>query len=160
MATETITLSNDYITVLNNQERLSGFTHKFTIPYTELNRLTTLSGTTDVGTVNLAATLPADWMVTKAAINVTTAFAGTGGLAIEVGTDGDPNNFITSTSVLTAAPTITLAGAAPTTLAGSFAAASDVLCATFTNSVSGSIAAASAGSVDIFLGIWSLNELG
>ena len=84
-------------------------------------------------------------------VNVTTAFAGTGGLSIKVGTDGDDDNFITATSVLTAGPIIVGAGAAPATLAGSFAAASDALQAKFTNSTSGSPSALTAGECDIYL---------
>ena len=96
----------------------------------------------------------------KALGNVTTACAGTGALAIEVGTDGDPNNFITSTSVAAVGPIITGAGAAPTTLAGTFAAASDALEALFTNSSSGSPSALTAGECDIYLAMHSANSVG
>lgn len=142
--------------VLTNQERTNGFTHKWKIKYTDIDEG---SGATDTVTASLMAS-PVDFVVTKAAINVVTAFTGSGGLAVEVGTDGDPNNFITSTSVLTAGPTITGAGATPTTLAGSFAAASDAIEALFTNSVSGSPSALTAGEIDIYLGVLNLNDVG
>ena len=93
-------------------------------------------------------------------VNVTTAFAGTGALAVEVGTDGDPNNFITSTSVAAVGPIIAAIGAAPVTLAGTFAAASDVIEALFTNSSSGSPSALTAGECDIYIAMHSANSVG
>ena len=110
-------------------------------------------------TVSLGST-PTDFVITKALVNVPTAFAGTGALALEVGTDGDPNNFITSTSVAAVGPIITGAGAAPTTLAGAFAAAADALEALFTNSSSGSPSALTAGECDIYLAMHSANSVG
>ena len=154
MANTDVTLGNSRKVVLSNQERAQGFTHKYTVKYTDIDEGT---GSSDTVTVALGNT-PTDFVITKAAVNVTTAFAGT--LAIEVGTDGDPNNFITSTSVTAVGPIITGAGAAPTTLAGTFAAASDALEALFTNSSSGSPSALTAGELDIYLAMHSLNDVG
>ena len=156
MANTDVTLGNSRKVVLSNQERAQGFTHKYTVKYTDIDEGT---GSSDTVTVALGST-PTDFVITKAAVNVTTAFAGTGALAIEVGTDGDPNNFITSTSVTAVGPIITGAGAAPTTLAGTFAAASDALEALFTNSSSGSPSALTAGELDIYLTMHSLNDVG
>ena len=156
MANTDVTLGNSRKVVLSNQERAQGFTHKYTVKYTDIDEGT---GSSDTVTVALGNT-PTDFVITKAAVNVTTAFAGTGALAIEVGTDGDPNNFITSTSVAAVGPIITGAGAAPTTLAGTFAAASDALEALFTNSSSGSPSALTAGELDIYLTMHSLNDVG
>ena len=156
MANTDVTLGNSRKVVLSNQERAQGFTHKYTVKYTDIDEGT---GSSDPVTVALGST-PTDFVITKAAVNVTTAFAGTGALAIEVGTDGDPNNFITSTSVTAVGPIITGAGAAPTTLAGTFAAASDALEALFTNSSSGSPSALTAGELDIYLAMHSLNDVG
>tara|TARA_Y100001938_G_scaffold149960_1_gene238929 strand:- start:1731 stop:2201 length:471 start_codon:yes stop_codon:yes gene_type:complete len=156
MANTDVTLGNSRKVVLSNQERAQGFTHKYTVKYTDIDEGT---GSSDTVTVALGNT-PTDFVITKAAVNVTTAFAGTGALAIEVGTDGDPNNFITSTSVTAVGPIITGAGAAPTTLAGTFAAASDALEALFTNSSSGSPSALTAGELDIYLAMHSLNDVG
>lgn len=156
MANTDVTLGSARKSTLSNQARAQGFTHKFKILYTDIDEG---SGSTDTVTVSLGDT-PTDFIVTKALINVTTAFAGTGAMTVQVGTDGDPNNYITATSILAVGPTIAGAGAAPVTLAGSFAAASDALEALFTNSSSGSPSALTAGEMDIYLAMHSANDLG
>ena len=156
MANTDVTLGDTRKTLLSNQERAQGFTHKYTIKYTDIDEG---SGSSDTVTVSLGST-PTDFVISRAAINVTTAFAGTGALAVEVGTDGDPNNFITSITVMTAGPTISAVGGAPVTLAGTFAIASDALEALFTNSSSGSPSALTAGEMDIYLAMHSLNNVG
>jgi len=156
MANTDVTLGSARKSILSNQERAQGFTHKFKILYTDIDEG---SGSSDTVTVSLGDT-PTDFIVTKALINVTTAFAGTGAMTVQIGTDGDPNNYITATSILAVGPTIAGAGAAPVTLAGSFAAASDALEALFTNSSSGSPDALSAGEMDIYLAMHSANDLG
>ena len=156
MANTNVTLPDARKSVLSNQERAQGFTHKFKVLYTDVDEG---GGSSDTVTVTLGNT-PTDFIITKALVNVSTAFAGTGAMAIEVGSDGDPNNFISSTTVLTAGPIIVGAGAAVKTLAGSFAAASDVLSAVFTNSSSGSPSALSAGELDIYLAMHDVNDLG
>jgi hypothetical protein len=156
MANTDVTLDNARKSVLSNQERAQGFTHKYTIKFTDIDEG---GGSSDTVTVALGAT-PTDFIITKAMVNITTAFAGTGGLSIQVGTDGDPNNFITATSVLTAGPLISAIGAAPVTLAGTFAVASDALEALFTNSSSGSPSALTAGELDIYLAMHGANDVG
>ena len=156
MANTDVTLDNARKSVLSNQERAQGFTHKYTIKYTDIDEG---SGSSDTVTVSLGDT-PTDFVISKTLVNITTAFAGTGGLSIQVGTDGDPNNFITATSVLTAGPLISAAGAAPVTLVGTFAVASDALEALFTNSSSGSPSALTAGELDIYLAMHSANDVG
>ena len=156
MANTDVTLDNARKSVLSNQERAQGYTHKYTIKYTDIDES---SGSTDTVTVALGDT-PTDFVISKTLVNTRVAFAGTGGLSIQVGTDGDPNNFITATSVLTAGPLISAIGAAPVTLAGTFAVASDALEALFTNSSSGSPSALSAGELDIYLAMHSANDVG
>jgi len=156
MATANVTLDNARKSVLSNQERAQGFTHKYTIKYTDIDEG---SGSSDDVVVALGNT-PTDFVISKTLVNTRVAFAGTGGLSIQVGTDGDPNNFITATSVLTAGPLISAIGAAPVTLAGTFAVAADALIATFTNSSSGSPSALSAGELDIYLAMHSANDVG
>ena len=156
MANTDVTLDNARKSVLSNQERAQGFTHKYTIKYTDIDEG---SGSSDTVTVSLGDT-PTDFVISKTLVNIRTAFAGTGGLSIQVGTDGDPNNFITATSVLTAGPLISAIGAAPVTLAGTFAVASDALEALFTNSSSGSPSALTAGELDIYLAMHSANDVG
>ena len=156
MANTDVTLGSARKSTLSNQARAQGFTHKFKILYTDIDEG---SGSSDTVTVALGDT-PTDFIVTKALINVTTAFAGTGAMTVQIGTDGDPNNYITATSILAVGPTIAGAGAAPVTLAGSFAAASDALEALFTNSSSGAPEDLSAGEMDIYLAMHSANDLG
>lgn len=156
MANTDVTLPNARKSVLSNQERAQGFTHKYTIKFTDIDEG---SGSSDTVTVTLGAT-PTDFIISKAMVNVTTAMAGTGALTIQVGTDGDPNNFITATSVAAVGPIISAVGAAPVTLAGTFAAASDQLEALFTNSSSGSPSALTAGELDIYLAMHSANDVG
>jgi len=156
MANTDVTLGDTRKTILSNQERAQGYTHKWTIKYTDIDEGT---GSSDTVTVTMGNT-PTDFVISKALVNVTTAFAGTGALAIELGTDGDPNNFIASTSVAAVGPIIGGAGAAPATLAGTFAAAADALEALFTNSSSGSPSALTAGQLDIYLAMHDANAVG
>ena len=156
MANTDVTLDNARKNVLSNQERAQGFTHKYTIKYTDIDEG---SGSSDTVTVALGNT-PTDFIISKAMVNVRTAMTGTGALTIQVGTDGDPNNFITATSVTAVEPIISAVGAAPVTLAGTYAAASDALEALFTNSSSGSPSALTAGELDIYLAMHSANDVG
>ena len=156
MANTDVTLDNARKSVLSNQERAQGFTHKYTIKFTDIDEG---SGSSDTVTVTLGAT-PTDFVISKAMVNVTTAMAGTGALTIQVGTDGDPNNFITATSVAAVGPIISAIVAAPVTLAGTFAAASHQIEALFTNSSSGSPSALTAGELDIYLAMHSANDVG
>tara|TARA_Y100001934_G_scaffold266371_1_gene345724 strand:- start:150 stop:620 length:471 start_codon:yes stop_codon:yes gene_type:complete len=156
MANTDVTLDNARKSVLSNQERAQGFTHKWKVLFTDVDEG---SGSSDTVTVALGNT-PADFVISKAMINVSTAFAGTGGLSIKVGTGDDDDNFITATSVLAAGPIISAAGSAPATLTGSFAAASNALQAKFTNSSSGSPSALTAGELDIYLAMHDANDVG
>ena len=156
MANTNVTLPNARKSVLSNQERAQGFTHKWKDLFTDIDEG---SGSSDTVTVALGDT-PTDFVISKAMINVSTAMTGTGALAAELGTDGDPNNFIESTSVTAVGPIIAAVGAAPKTLAGTFAAASDALQVKFTNSSSGSPSALTAGELDIYLAMHDANDVG
>lgn len=145
MANTDVTISQ--VDILSLQEKAAGFTHKWTIAYTDVDEGT---GAADTVTAALGNT-PSNFIVAKVAANVTTAFAGTGAFTMEVGTDGDPNNFIESTSVKSAGTILAAAGAAPATLAGSHDQAADALEVVFTNATSGSPSALTAGSVDIYM---------
>ena len=158
MANYTATLGDTRKTTLSNQERAQGFTHKYTIKYTDIDD-DDASSTGDTVTVALGNT-PTDFVITKALVNVTTAFAGGGTLTIDVGTDGDEDNFISLKSVTSVGPIIELAGAAPVTMAGTYAAAADALEAHFINSSSASPSALSAGELDIYLAMYDCNDLG
>ncbi len=139
-------------------KRQTGFTHRFRIPFDIINTSTwTTQG--DTVTVTLGAT-PAKFIVDKAAVNISTAFATTGTLTIQVGTDGDPDNFIDAQDAKTAAVLIGASGAVPVTEAGTIGVASDVLVARFTTQGStGAPADITAGVAEIFLSIIDLADL-
>jgi len=134
------------------QTRETGFTHRWRIPYDVINTSTwTTQG--DTVTVTLGTT-PTKFIVDKAAANVSTAFATTGTLTMEVGTSSDTDNYITATTVKTAANIVTAAGAVPVTLVGSHGVAAVTLVARFnTQAATGAPADITAGSVDIYLAI-------
>ena len=158
MANYTATLDNSRKSVLSNQERAMGFTHKYNIKYTDIDDDSATS-TGDTITVALGNT-PTDFVILKAMVNVTTAFAGGGTLTVDVGFDGDEDNLINLKSVTAVGPIIELAGAAPVTVAGTYAAAADALQAHFINSSSSNPAALTAGELDIYLAMYDCNELG
>ena len=156
MANTDVTLDNARKDVLSNQERAQGFTHKYKILYTDIDE----GGSSSDTVTAVLGNTPTDFVVTRAMVNVTTAFAGTGGLSIQVGTAGDPNGFITATSVLTAGPIATQVGATTAAAAACIGTTAQVMEAFFTNSSSGSPSALSAGELDIYLAVHSANDLG
>jgi hypothetical protein len=145
MADTAVTIARARTSTLSLEEQARGFSNKFTVNYADIASGT---GATDTVTMTLGA-LPAKWVVNNALVNIRTAFAGTGGLAVIVGTTTSTNTFVTSQSVLTAG---VLAGV-PTTATIRTATASVSMVATFTNSVSGSPSALTAGELDIYLNI-------
>ena len=159
MANYTATLSDSQKSLLSAQARAySGFTHKWTVKYTDIDDDSATS-TGDTITVALGNT-PANFIIMRAMVHVTTAFAGGGTLTIDVGTDGDEDNFINLKAVTAVGPIIELAGAAPVTVAGTYAAAADALQAHFINASSSNPAALSAGELDIYLSMISADDVG
>jgi hypothetical protein len=156
MADTAITISDDRVSILSNQEILTGFTHKFKVLYSDVALGT---GSTDTVTMNLGAT-PARFIVSQAAVNVTTAFAGTSTITLQVGKTGTLNNFIADTSVKTIAfiqPSTGMNTLA--TIAGSTATTATNLVATFTNAGGGSPSALTAGELDIYLAVRDTTRL-
>lgn len=156
MADTAVTLSKVRFTPLTNPERALGYTHKWTIPYGDI---ALGAGSTDTVTVTLGST-PAKFLCTQAMVNVTTAFAGTGGLTIKVGATDD-DFAVAAVTVLTAGILQPSTGAntvaAPT---GAIGVAAQTLKAIFTNSVSGSPSALTAGSLDIYLSMADTTNIG
>jgi hypothetical protein len=138
--------------------RQTGFTHRYRVPFDILNDATwTTQG--DTVTVTLGST-PTKFLVDKAAVNISTAFATTGTLTIQVGTDGDPDNFVDAQDAKTAAVLAGAAGAIPVTEAGSYGIASDVLVARFTTQgATGAPADITAGVAEVFLSVKDLGDL-
>lgn len=151
MADTAVTLPVTRVSPLSNQERGDhGYNAKFKVLYTDVAYGT---GSSDTVTVTLGA-LPAKWVVDKAAVNVTTAFAGTTAFTIIVGTTTTTNNFIASTSVMTAGLIQPSTGKnTVATISGSTGTATKNLVAVFTNATGGSPSALTAGELDIYLSI-------
>ena len=149
MASQTITINDDRISPLSNQEEAgTGFSHKFTVLFSDIN-LPGANGTTDTVTVTIGAT-PTRWYVNRVLANVRTAFAGSGGLTLAVGTSANSGGMLAATSVLTAG-IINLAGSVVASAAQSTGTTAATLQLLFTNSTSGSPSALTAGAVDVYL---------
>lgn len=136
----------------------TGFTHMWRIPYSDINDAS-WTGQGDTVTVTLGDT-PARFLVDKAMHDIATAFATTGTLTLQVGTDGDPDNFIDAQDAKTAGVYLADTSGTVKTEAGSFGTAADVLVARFTTQAStGAPADITAGEVYIFLGITDVAAL-
>ena len=157
MADFPVTLSDDRVSPLAVQEKANiGFSHKFSIPYTDLTA-TGATGSTDTVTFTLGSTAT-KWFVEKAMANVSTAFAGTTALTMVVGTTTNTSAFLTSTSVLTAG-IIGAAGFDPATVTNCSGTTSVALRAVFTNATGGSPSALTAGNVNIYLNLQDAAQL-
>lgn len=140
------------------QTRQTGFTHRWRVPFDILNNAA-WTGQGDTVTVTLGST-GTKWLVDKAAVDIKTAFATTGTLTVQVGTDGDPDNFIDAQDAKTAAILLADTSATVKTEAGSFGIASDVLTVTFTTQGStGAPADITAGVCDVLLAVRNLADV-
>ena len=146
------------IVPLSEQEMLAhGFTHVVVIEAKDINTVAGANG--DTVTVDIGTTLP-NFIVDRAAAYVETAFATTGTLTFEVGTDGDPNNFIEALDAKTVGPKLNAAGAVAKTLAGSFDVATDVLVVRFnTQAATGKPGDITAGKLHVFLHMFNIRAL-
>ena len=93
-------------------------------------------------------------MLNNALVNITTAFAGTTGFTVQVGTTTSSTALVTAQSVKTAG---VLAGV-PTTATLVKGTATANLVAVFTNATGGSPSALTAGALDIYLNIVDLSD--
>jgi len=134
MADQTATIDPSLVEVLPAETvRQTGFTHKFTIPFTQINNA---AWTADGDTVTLTlGSTPAKWLVDKVAVEIKTAFTTDGTLTIQVGTDGDQDNFLDAQNAKIAALLLADTSATVKTEAGSFGIASDVLVVRFATEV-------------------------
>ena len=157
MASQTITINDDRISPLSVQEEAgTGFSHKISVLSSDI-ALAAASGTTDTVTVTIGST-PAKWFVSRAMANVKTAFAGSGGLTLAVGTSTNTGAMIAATTVLTAG-VIGVAGFPVANAGQSTATSAATLQLLFTNSTSGSPSALTAGAVDVYLNIQDTAQL-
>lgn len=153
MADTAVTISRSKAYNLSLQEQTRGYSHKFSVSYSDV---AFGSGATDTVTMTLGA-LPSTWVVTDALVNVSTAFAGTTAFTVQVGTTTSTAAFVTATSVKTA-------GVIGSPLTNAFtnatATATANLVAVFTNATGGSPSALTAGALDIYLNIIDLSGAG
>lgn len=157
MATSTITINDDRVGPLSNQEQAAtGFNSKFTVLASDI-AASGLTGSTDSVIITLGNS-PTKWYVDRAMVNVSTAFTGTTAMTIIVGSTSDDDAFVTSTSVLTAG-VIGTAGFAPVTVTNSSSTSAVSLQAKFTNATGGSPSALTAGALDIYLRIKDTTDL-
>lgn len=154
MADTAITINPIRVSPLSEQEvAATGCNTKFTILYTDIAYG---AGSTDTVTMTLCS-LPANWYINQAVVPITTAFAGSGGLAVIVGPTSSTAALISSTSVLTKA---TLNQTVGTPIMTNLkATATQNLVATFTNSVSGSPSELTAGAMAIYANIQDVAKL-
>ena len=150
MADTPLTIARNRTSSLSLEEQARGFSHKFTVKSSDVAYG---AGSTDTVTVTLGA-LPSKYVLNNALVNITTAFAGTTAMTIQVGTTTTTNSLVTAQSVLTAG---VLAGV-PTTATIRTATATANLVAIFTNSTGGSPSALTAGELDIYLNIVDLSD--
>lgn len=156
MADYPVTLSANRTSQLADIERaVAGYAVKYTVTAGAI-AVATATGSTDTVTVTLGAT-PAKWMVKDAIVNVTTAFAGTTALTINVGTTSSTSAFVTAQSVMTAG--VKNGVSTLPVLTNATATASVSLVAIFTNSTGGSPSAVTAGSCDIYLDLLDTTQL-
>lgn len=150
MADTAVTISRSKAYNLALQEQARGFSHKFSVSYSDVALGT---GSSDTVTLTLGA-LPSNWVVNNALVNVSTAFAGTTAFTVQVGTTTATTALVTAQSVKTAG---VIAGV-PTTATLVKATATTNLVAVFTNATGGSPSALTAGALDIYVNIVDLSN--
>jgi hypothetical protein len=150
MADTAVTIARADLSQLSLQEQARGFSNKFHVDYSDVAYG---SGASDTVTLTLG-TLPSNFVINNALVNITTAFAGTTAFSVNIGTTSSTSALVTAQSVKTAG---VLAGLA-TTATIVKGTASVNLVATFTNATGGSPSALTAGSLDIYLNIVDLSD--
>lgn len=150
MADTAVTITRADLSQLSLQEQARGFSNKFHVDYSDV---ALGAGSTDTVTLTLG-TLPSNFIINGALVNITTAFAGTTAFSINVGTTSSTSALVTAQSVKTAG---VLAGV-PTTATLVKGTASVNLVAIFTNATGGSPSALTAGALDIYLNIVDLSD--
>lgn len=155
MANQEVVASNVTEFIITNEAGQKTFNRRLVVPFSDINNaLFTAQGDTVTVPVGDSGD---NFIVAAVALNVTTPFATTGTLTADVGTDGDPDNFLVAADVKTAGPAIGAAGALPVTLAGSSGASSDVLQVRFNSqAATGAPADITAGSVEVLLQVINL----
>lgn len=143
------------ITKLSLEEIVSkGFTHKVTIPYTDLTGLTSGSAYSIFPALNAATTIPAGSRVSACAVNVSTAFTfAAGTLVAIIGDGGDTDRYFASTTLKTAGYTENTPSTKPYTYGTADTIDIVITCG------AGTPATIAAGSVDVFLKVEDLSTV-
>ena len=150
MANTAVTIARADLSQLSLQEQARGFSNKFHVDYSDV-----AFGSTDADTVTMTlGTLPSNFVLNNALVNITTAFDGTTAFSVNIGTTSSTSALVTAQSVKTAG---VLAGVL-TNAAIVKGTASVNLVATFTNATGGSPSALTAGALDIYLNIVDLSD--
>jgi len=150
MADTAVTIARADLSQLSLQEQARGFSNKFHVDYSDVALGT---GSSDTVTLTLG-TLPSNFVMNNALVNITTAFAGTTAFSVNIGTTSSTSALVTAQSVKTAGVLAGLLTNA-TIVKGT---ASVNLVATFTNATGGSPSALTAGALDIYLNIVDLSD--
>ena len=150
MADTAITITRANLSQLSLQEQARGFSNKFHVDYS-----TVALGTGNADTVTMTlGTLPSNFVMNNALVNITTAFAGTTAFTVNVGTTSSTSALVTAQSVKTAG---VLAGVLTNATIVKGTAAVNLV-AIFTNATGGSPSALTAGALDIYLNIVDLSD--
>ena len=162
MADQTVTLATATsasrgvkIEVLSaEQQRATGFTHYFRVPFDVLNNS---SWTTQGDTVTVTlGTTPANYAVDRCMINISTVFATTGTLTVSLGTSANTALAIAATTAKTAA---VINGLGTPAAAVSGTSAATLQCRFTTQGSTGAPSDITAGVCDIFVRILDFTDL-
>ena len=131
-----------------------GFTHKITIPYTDLTGLTSGNAYSIFPALNAATTIPAGSRVSACAVNVSTAFVfSPGTLVAIIGDGGDTDRYFASTTIKTAGYTENT----PTTKPYTYGTADTI--DIIVTAGAGALSSITAGSLDVFLRVEDLSTV-
>lgn len=159
MADIAVTTQATKLRPLSNLEsaRSGGFTHIATINAADINGTTGTAG--DTITVTLGSS-PTEYLITKAAVYIETAFTigSSGTLTVMVGSSGTPNAILTATDALTQGGIATESAGDPEAGAGTIGTSSITLVARFTTAT-GTPGSVAAGVAHVLLGLVDLASL-
>lgn len=152
--------SNIQVLSAEQTRQTGGFTHAFTVPYTLLNVIT--GGTTgDTIDVQLGVT-PGRFIVTRALIDVTTAWAtngSSGTITASLGISTSTAVYVAAQNMLVAGPKAVTAGAVPAGATSTTGATSIIVSARFTTGTAGVLTDITAGSVTFYLAMLDLSTI-
>jgi hypothetical protein len=160
MADLTVTTQAVKLRPLSLQEAAlsGGFTHIATIKGSDINAVTGTAG--DTITVTLG-TSPTEYLITKAAVYVETAFTigSSGTLTVMAGSSGTPNAILTATDALTQGGIATESAGDPEAGAGTVGTSAITLVARFTTATGTPGSIGSTGKLHVLLGLVNLAAL-